>query len=159
MLKNLFSVNIFFAFLALSYLHQVQTVQAKELRGNFSRTCTNINLDRMFGVLTACCEDGRGGCKEAEIELGKYLGNQNGVLLWGKNGAFQLTCGGYSLGSGADRAKLTAQCTRGDGSISTTTKDLDEGISNNYGKLVWNGRLDYLPSPPLRNPRVPREDL
>src|SRR5262252_5501082 len=90
-----------------------------QTRGDFSLSCSNINLNlaSKTAVLSANCRRGDGSIHSgASINLNDYITNNNGNLTYvGAGGDFSLSCNNISLD--AKTAVLRANCRRGDGSI------------------------------------------
>ncbi|KAJ6490812.1 Cyanovirin-N [Mycena sanguinolenta] len=71
-------------------LHTFAT-QAESQAGDFSATCSDINLEGL--TLTANCGDGAGGFKDTSIDLNDCIINSGGHLVCQANGNFGFSCG------------------------------------------------------------------
>lgn len=99
--------------------------------GEFSRTCTNINVDG--STLTADCERINGSYNDTSINLDNFIGNIDGTLEWGYS-EFSLTCNEVGL-AGSNR--LRAECRKRDQSPLGSYINLDEHIANIDGRLEF----------------------
>jgi hypothetical protein len=137
--KNCFSA-FFVSFSILSI--NIETLVAREFRGDFTLSCQNIKYSPAFfgSTLEACCAP---NCQNTSIDLGEYLTNDRGTLKWvDRSGDYDMTCSlprdREALDSNGRRTILTLSCKTGIGDERRDTSiDLDERIANSDGKLVY----------------------
>ncbi|KAJ6490808.1 Cyanovirin-N [Mycena sanguinolenta] len=114
-------------------LHTFST-QAESQAGDFSATCSNINLAGL--TLTAICGDGAGGFKDTSIDLNDCIINSGGTLLCQANGNFGFSCDEPFFSGGVDLAAFCGP----DGAIASI--DLDECVGNFGGNLGSSSEMD-----------------
>ncbi|EPX63924.1 hypothetical protein D187_005057 [Cystobacter fuscus DSM 2262] len=104
------------------------------LSGNFSQSCSGIAFlnDR---YLTAYCKRADGTSVYSEIDLSKYLVNDDGNLRWQVGGGFHTSCNFKIFG--AVDSELYFNCRKKDGSYKETSLVLDERIVNINGVLTY----------------------
>jgi hypothetical protein len=104
------------------------------LRGDFSQSCRDFTFfnDRYF---SAYCTRSNGSSVYSEIDLGKYLVNDDGNLWWHVGGNFHTSCNFRIFG--AYNGELFFNCKKKDGSYKVTSQVLDERIANIDGVLTY----------------------
>ena len=109
--------------------------------GNYSESCTTTAL-LVGSDLQADCKRRDGSIRRSTIRLNDYIANDDGRLHWRRDGGFKASCGNVRLKGGIPLEGapiLTAGCMTRGGLITHPTIDLDEGIANVDGKLVYVG--------------------
>ncbi|HVK63742.1 MAG TPA: CVNH domain-containing protein [Polyangium sp.] len=106
--------------------------------GDYHLSCTEsriVDLGRSK-LLVASCKRRDGSINtHTNILLELFIANDDGSMVWRRNGGFASTCVLPSL----EGSKLRALCRKRDGSGVVSTIDLDENIANYDGKLEYVG--------------------
>ena len=116
-----------------------------QARGDFSLTCTNLNVTSAdfsnTARLTADCANGQGKSVPASIELNDWIADDpDGNMQWASDGHFQQSCRHSFIENPFDEPKphnLAAFCLRADGSEVLTDIALNGHIANIFGKLMF----------------------
>ena len=126
-----------------SMLISIGTAQAYSSRG-FTPTCTDLSYK--VGKLSAKCRGIDGGYRTSSVDLNKSISNQDGVLVWSKEGNYidssnncQTIIADRTITSHlwCDRVKAT------DGQEVFATLMLDEHIENVDGQLQYYYQQEF----------------
>jgi hypothetical protein len=138
--KRLFIVP---ALIINSMLTSMATAQASDLPRGYSQTCQNLGYDEETGELLARCQTIDGEYQHTFIELNKYITNDEGKLVWSREGNYIYSAGNCNITNSTDSlpGELTdLECDgvkSSNGEIWSVAIVLDEHIEN------VNGRLEY----------------
>jgi|SRR6516165_6076594 hypothetical protein len=116
-----------------------------QARGDFSKTCTNLNVQSAdfsnTASLTAACTNQHGKSVSASINLNDLIADdQDGNMEWASHGHFQRSCLHSFIENPFDEPKphnLAAFCLTAAGLEVQTDIDLDQHIANINGRLVF----------------------
>ena len=98
---------------------------------SFSKSAQKTHLKGAF--LHSTCRRVDGSWNDNNIDLDRYIGNDNGVLVWdGEN--FFSSCENVTIHDGH---QLKCKARRVDGSWNQTEINLDDKIGNNNGELTF----------------------
>ena len=114
--------------------------------GNFSQSCSNITFSNNTSFLKADCLPSA----FTVISLNKHIGNNNGSLIWARNGNFTQSCKLCYVRRHLGVVWLRCTCLSGDTEVKTQI-NLDERLTN------VNGALRLIPGMPprIQQPFVP----
>ena len=98
----------------------------------FSKSSTEISLDGP--ILRANCRDRAGSYQVSEIDINKYIVNDNGVLHWQPSGDFYVSSRSLTL----EGSVLKCESKDLGGDWRDAQIDLDEKIQNFNGKLIYS---------------------
>lgn len=114
--------------------------------GNFSQSCSNITFSNKTSFLKADCLPSA----FTVIPLNKYIGNDNGTLIWATNGNFTQTCKLCHVRNHLGVVWLRCTCLSGEKEVKAQI-NLDERLTN------ANGALRLIPEMPQRmqQPQLP----
>jgi CVNH domain len=132
-----------FSFISFAVLTLAGTLTSDAFAdGNYSHSCRTTAL--LVGtVLEANCKKRDGSTHDrASINLNAYIANDNGNLVWRRDGNFKGSCGNVRLGGGIPfngKPVLVATCLTIDGHLARPSINLDENIANIDGELVYVG--------------------
>jgi CVNH domain len=102
--------------------------------GNYQNSCSNSTIT--FGtLLLADCKTRDGKMNRTAINLDRYIVNDDGSMVWRRNGHFGASCSHPDL----DGPRLRAMCKTRDGRIAPASINLGENIANIDGKLIYVG--------------------
>lgn len=104
---------------------------AHALSGDFSKTCTNVQIQG--ATLVAQCQTNAGTWIQSSLDLDNHIGNHEGHLV-GNAKNFSQTCSNTTITQGR---VLVTNCETTAGPILRTTYDLDSSVANIDGNLRW----------------------
>ncbi|KAJ6781186.1 hypothetical protein PWT90_05963 [Aphanocladium album] len=94
---------------------------------HYTDSCADTQLSGT--TLSGHCGDNNGGNPYSSVDLSQKVGNQWGVLTWGACSEIN-----YNSWNGV----LSAKCGNGGGRDVRTVLNLNDYISNNFGKLAFD---------------------
>jgi hypothetical protein len=98
----------------------------------FSQSTFNISINK--GILKADCRRKDGTTKRSQIDLDRYIANDNGALVFRPDGNFSKTCTDITISDGI----LHCLAQQANGQFRQETQlDLNNFIRNNDGTLEW----------------------
>ncbi|MBH8577428.1 CVNH domain-containing protein [Nostocaceae cyanobacterium CENA369] len=125
-----------FALLFLLILLQSNIVLAD---GRFSGSCANIGIEK-GRILEAYCRKNNGGYTQTSINLNNYIANDEGKLVWRRNGRYIATSKNCILTSQHGISFLRCNTRRENGNWKLSTLNLDRRIANINGQLKYRHR-------------------
>lgn len=120
---------LFFALITIPCLNPLGQ---EALAGNFSRSCSNIVLER-GQILRANCKDRDANYRRTALDLNRGIQNRNGYLQAGEG--YVRTCTNIGWSGGVN---LRADCRTYNGDWRYSELDLDSIISNIDGNLIFD---------------------
>ncbi|OAA72831.1 Cyanovirin-N [Akanthomyces lecanii RCEF 1005] len=100
---------------------------------HYTDSCSDTSLSGT--TLSGHCGDNKGNSPYSSVDLAQKVGNNGGILTWGGVN-FQQSCSEivYNSWNGV----LSAKCGNGGGRDIRTVLNLNDYISNNFGKLAFD---------------------
>ena len=105
-------------------------------RGEFTKSCWNVDLNNNT-FLTADCRTRSGATANTGIQLNNRIANDDGRLVWRRNGNFGASSRNCDVDNQSGRTFLHCDTQRRNGSWTSSSFNVDDHSANINGNLRY----------------------